>query len=316
MPVQAHIVGPWGIPSITRFHETLISVHFFPSIPFEFSSSPFLHCSAKRSFNVLKSKGIPINCSRWENRLRVDFSASEEPFSGTGSENSASTRKRKVVEHVSLLKAKGDLSNEEETDMLDYIYTSQYQMRGIVAISLGRISDQNPDGYTHAVYMRFQRREDLAKFYSHSFYLGVLKDHVVPYCHGLISVDYESEVEDDILPIFRKGEEFNYGVEFVLLLSVIESANGGSIEDALATFAKLTMDFPSLIVQSTQGTNFNSSDNEYTHCIVIRFRSIEAFQIFVGGSEYKDIWRSKFQPITQKSLSVHFTVDPVGTEIM
>lgn len=44
---------------------------------------------------------------------------------------------RKVVEHICLLKAKKDLSEEEENDMLDYLYTSQYQMGGIVAISLG-----------------------------------------------------------------------------------------------------------------------------------------------------------------------------------
>jgi hypothetical protein len=30
----------------------------------------------------------------------------------------------------------------------------------------------------------------------------------------------------------------------------------------------------------------------------------------------KQMWRSKFHPITQKTLSIHFSVDPVGTEIM
>lgn len=41
------------------------------------------------------------------------------------------------MEHICLLKAKGNLSEEEEKDMLDYLYTLQYQMGGIVAISLG-----------------------------------------------------------------------------------------------------------------------------------------------------------------------------------
>lgn len=44
---------------------------------------------------------------------------------------------RKVVEHVCLLKAKEDLSEKDEKDMLDFLYTCQYQMRGIVAISVG-----------------------------------------------------------------------------------------------------------------------------------------------------------------------------------
>lgn len=46
---------------------------------------------------------------------------------------------RKVVEHICLLKAKEDLSNEEENDMLDYLYTTQYQMAGILSVSLGEL---------------------------------------------------------------------------------------------------------------------------------------------------------------------------------
>lgn len=97
-------------------------------------------------------------------------------------------------------------------------------------------------------------------------------------------MDYETEVEDDMLPIFRKGEvgikvlgkklyllmkliafevseedanhswrqEFNYGVEFVLLISFGDKAIG-SVEDALSSLERVIMGFPSLIVQSTQG---------------------------------------------------------------
>lgn len=36
-------------------------------------------------------------------------------------------------------------------------------------------------------------------------------------CNESKYVDFESEVMDDILSVFRKGEDFNYGVEFVLL---------------------------------------------------------------------------------------------------
>lgn len=43
------------------------------------------------------------------------------------------------MEHICLLKAKEALSEEEENDMLDYLYTTQYQMGGIIAISLGKM---------------------------------------------------------------------------------------------------------------------------------------------------------------------------------
>ncbi|GAB4856889.1 hypothetical protein Ancab_014807 [Ancistrocladus abbreviatus] len=225
-------------------------------------------------------------------------------------------RKREVVEHVCLLKAKEDLSDEEEKDMLDYLYTSQYLMGGIVAISLGQTSDQNSNNYTHAVYMRFQRKQDLAKFYENPSYLQLLKEHVDPYCHELMYVDFSSEVQDDILPIFRKGEEFNYGLEFVLLIAFRESALSGQVEDALASLTKLVTEFQTLIVQSTQGCNFNPTSKEYTHGVVIRFRSVEALQMFLDSSEYKDMWKSKFQPIIRRTLSIHFVVDPVGTQLM
>ncbi|XP_043717406.1 stress-response A/B barrel domain-containing protein UP3 isoform X2 [Telopea speciosissima] len=316
MSFCTNVFSPLGIHLHHCFVGSVVSAVCVSSKAFSLYSSRFLECDAWRSFNVSKLNGFRNDFSGRQGRRRVAFAASEGSSSGSDLEDYGHSRKRKVVEHICLLKANRELSEEEENDMLDYLYTSQYQMGGIVAISLGRLSEKNPDGYTHAVYLRFQRQEDLAKFYKNSFYLGVLKDHVMPYCHGLIYVDYESEVEDDILPIFRKGEEFNYGLEFVLLISVVETGYGGPVDDALATLAKLPMKFPSLIVQVTQGSNFNNSDTEYTHGAVIRFRSIEAFEIFVGSSEYKDMWKSKFQPITQKSLAVHFSVDPVGTEIM
>uniref|UniRef100_A0A803NAE5 Uncharacterized protein n=1 Tax=Chenopodium quinoa TaxID=63459 RepID=A0A803NAE5_CHEQI len=103
----------------------------------------------------------------------------------SSSQNSSNdvARKRKVVEHLCLLRAKENLSDEQEKYMLDNLYTSQYHMAGIVTISLG-----------------------LAKFYENPLYLRILKEHVTPFCHDLLYVDFEAEVEDDILAIFRKGE--------------------------------------------------------------------------------------------------------------
>ncbi|KAM1146119.1 hypothetical protein COP2_039175 [Malus domestica] len=261
-------------------------------------------------FNVFRSYGVVRTWLGKKKNGGVLVSATEEQSSSLNVQ-----KKRKIVEHVSLLKAKQDLSDEEEKDMLDYLYTTQYQMRGILAISLGRVSDQNPDKYTHAVYMRFQRNEDISKFYENPFYMRVLKEHVFPYCHELLNVHYESEVEDDIVPIFRKGEEFNFGVEFVLLLSFVDSASG-HVEEALVSLEELIVGFPSLIVQSTRGLNLNLSSKEYTHGVVIRFRSFDAFEIFMGSSEYKKIWKSKFEQIARKTISVHFSVHPVGNAIM
>lgn len=55
------------------------------------------------------------------------------------------------MEHICLLKAKENLSEEEEKDMLDYLYTTQYQMRGIIAITLGKFLSLN-DMQLHIAY--------------------------------------------------------------------------------------------------------------------------------------------------------------------
>ncbi|KAJ0051863.1 hypothetical protein Pint_02009 [Pistacia integerrima] len=278
----------------------------------------FSHC--RRQNPVLSTPSVSLNVSRSNETMNMRLSRERKrssimSFSAEQSSSFSVEQRREVVEHICLLKAKKDLSDEEENDMLDYLYTSQYQMAGIVAISLGRISNENTENYTHAVFMRFQRKEDLLKFYDNSFYLKVLMEHVTPYCHGMINVDFESEVEDDILPIFRKGEEFNFGVEFVLLIAFAQSAFGGPVEDALASLEKLTANLPSLIVQTTQGSNINPSSEEFSHGVVIRFRSLEAFEIFLSSAEYK-MWSTKFEPIIRKKLPIHFSVDPVGKEIM
>ncbi|XP_020681516.1 uncharacterized protein LOC110098908 isoform X1 [Dendrobium catenatum] len=230
-------------------------------------------------------------------------------------------KRRKIVEHVILLQAKVELSDVDEKDMLDFVFTSQYHMRGIIALSLGRVEDSNVDNITHAVYMRFQRREDLARFSANPHFLEVLKEHVFPYCYGSLSVDFESEVEDDMLSIFRRGEvtliaEFNYGVECVLLISVFEASLGHAIEDAILALQSLMEEFRSIIVQGTIGSNFSNGDSEYTHAAIIRFYTLQGFEMFRCSPKYKDMWKSKFQPITKKSLLIHFNVDPVGTELL
>lgn len=107
---------------------------------------------------------------------------------------------------------------------------------------------------------------------------------------GSVSVDFESEVEDDIIPLFRRGEvtqatlscckstpffsyvkeyttvhfctkteklvpvqDFNYGVEFMLLISFFKTASREATEDALASLQKLISQCSSFIVQATCG---------------------------------------------------------------
>lgn len=49
-------------------------------------------------------------------------------------------------------------------------------------------------------------------------------------------------------------QEYNYGEEFVLLITFAKNASDKNTKDAMDSFAQLTSSLPSLIVQSTQGS--------------------------------------------------------------
>ncbi|AQL10064.1 Stress responsive alpha-beta barrel domain protein [Zea mays] len=204
---------------------------------------------------------------------------------------------RKVVEHIILLRAKPNISDAEEKDMLDYLYTSQYQMRGILAVSLGRIEDPNSDNFTHAVFMRFQQKQDIAEFQSNAYYSKVVDEH-----------GRERRR--------KMWQDFNYGVEFMLLVSFLKTASREATEDALASLDKLISQCSASIVQATCGCCLDRPDNGYSHAAVIRFPSSDELKLFRESEEYKDMWASKFRPIVERSLHLHFTVDPVGNQLM
>lgn len=255
-------------------------------------------------------------CTWWGARSKVILSPCSVFGPTNGAPSGEIVKKRKIVEHIILLRGKPNISDAEEKDMLDYLYTSQYQMRGILAVSLGRIERPNTENFTHAVFMRFQQKEDIAKFQSSTYYSKVLDEHVKPVSYGLVSVDFESEVEDGITPLFRRGEDFNYGVEFILLLSFLETASGEAVEDALAHLQKLIIQCSSFIVQATSGCCLNLMESRYSNAAVIRFPSFDDFKLFRDSVEYKDMWASKLDPVVERSLELHFIVDPVGSQLM
>lgn len=228
-------------------------------------------------------------------------------------ESHAMLRKRKVIEHVALFQMKKDFTDEQEKDMLDHLYTLQYQMRGIIAVSLGRISNENSDGCTQALFMRFPSAEALKEYYDSPIRWRIANEYIIPHYNGLICVDYETEVEDDIVPIFRRGEDFERGVEFLVLIQVKEGMGPDMVHKAFQAFSGLVEELGSLVVQHTSGKNFCSLNKGYTHGMVTRFPSEEAKEIFTEHPSYHEIFNKKFLPISNKILSLGFSIMPIGT---
>ncbi|PKA51059.1 hypothetical protein AXF42_Ash007716 [Apostasia shenzhenica] len=139
-------------------------------------------CLFLRSSWKIQEKGVESKGCRNGEKARV-FAGTEEYRASKNAPTGGLMKKRKIVEHILLLRAKVEISDVDEKDMLDCLYTSQYQMNGIIAISLGRVQGPNIDNITHVVYMRFKKKGDVARFFADPHYLKVLKDHVMPYCY-------------------------------------------------------------------------------------------------------------------------------------
>ncbi|XP_024517916.1 stress-response A/B barrel domain-containing protein UP3 isoform X3 [Selaginella moellendorffii] len=203
---------------------------------------------------------------------------------------------RKVVDHLVLLKMKEDLTEEQETTMLDNVYTLQYHFRGILCVSLGRILSENQERCTHGILMRFASKDLLLKYNEHPTHSKVAKEFVLPYCNGFITADFEAEVEDSLEPLFRRGEEFESGIEHIILLKVSESASADRVQDMLQSLCKLPEMLPTVLVQLTAGVIFSAQNQGYTHAIVARLPSEDALEAFNKHEAYVSVslWTFSF----------------------
>ncbi|KAG0554348.1 hypothetical protein M758_12G086700 [Ceratodon purpureus] len=227
-------------------------------------------------------------------------------------ESTRPTGTRKVVEHVVLLQMEEDLTDEQEKDMLDHLYSLQYHYRGILAVSLGRVVERMPEGVTHAFFQRFPSFEALEQYMNHPARLKVADEFISPYCKGRIVADFEAEVEDDLEPLFRRGDKFQQGIEHVVLIKVREGASQAGTEGMMEAFNALPQQIdPSVIVQLTAGVNLSDRSKGYTHGVLVRVPSEEALDTFSKHPAYVSVFTEKVLPISAGLLSADFLVDPV-----
>ncbi|XP_024358464.1 uncharacterized protein [Physcomitrium patens] len=259
-----------------------------------YQHGPLLGSSSRRLSNVtVAAERSPIN----------GFHESPRPIDGP---------RRKVVEHVVLLQMEEDMTDEQEKDMLDHLYSLQYHYRGILAVSLGRVVERMPEGVTHAFFQRFPSFEALEQYMDHPARLQVAEKYINPYCKGRIVADFEAEVEDDLEPLFRRGERFQQGIEHVVLIKVREGAILDGTEGMIEAFNALPQQIgPSVIVQLTAGTNLSDRNKGYTHGVLVRVPSEEALTTFSKHPAYVRVFTEKVLPISSGLLSADFLVDPV-----
>ncbi|KAG0598600.1 hypothetical protein M758_12G086700 [Ceratodon purpureus] len=297
---SSHLPGapPWVIKTSSHPHHVCIFAKSLPDsqekLRKAFQHGPFLGSSSRRLSNII---------------VAAERSSMNGPQESTRPTDGL---RRKVVEHVVLLQMEEDLTDEQEKDMLDHLYSLQYHYRGILAVSLGRVVERMPEGVTHAFFQRFPSFEALEQYMNHPARLKVADEFISPYCKGRIVADFEAEVEDDLEPLFRRGDKFQQGIEHVVLIKVREGASQAGTEGMMEAFNALPQQIdPSVIVQLTAGVNLSDRSKGYTHGVLVRVPSEEALDTFSKHPAYVSVFTEKVLPISAGLLSADFLVDPV-----
>ncbi|CAM6094979.1 unnamed protein product [Calypogeia fissa] len=248
-----------------------------------------------------------------QNRLHFIRAGVEEAVN----DNEVPFRTRKVLEHVVLFKMQDTMTEEQEKEMLDSLWSLQYQVKNVLCTTVGRLVQKTPEGFTHALFSRFPNKQAVDDYMESPTRWRVAQDLVIPYYLGLMMVDFEGEVEDDIETVFRRGDDFQEGVEHFLFFRFKDNVSSDAVDKFLNTANSLPAKFGEL-VQLTVGANFQSqSKGTYTHGLVARLPSGEAYAEFEDFLQADPSWIEAMELLeTSQTLTANFLVSPVGKTVM
>ncbi|CAK9871831.1 unnamed protein product [Sphagnum jensenii] len=221
---------------------------------------------------------------------------------------------RNVVEHTVIFQFKPNVTDKVKHDIVDGLWSLDEQCREQVqATSLGYIlHPEQAKGAAIGLYMRFFSKEALQEYLNGGPKSKVV-DIMIPHMTGEITVDFESQIEDNENSVYRKGKAFAGGIEHIVYIKVKERTSQDAIDEMVKALNDLNFapELSSLLVQITAGANFCKVDNRYTHAFVARCPSVEAVQSFSSHPYYIDVFSKKVLPILEASLTADYVVDRV-----
>lgn len=160
----------------------------------------------------------------------------------------------RVTEYLLLLRFNDEVHKSEGVqEILDKIWTVQYQLPNVLCASTGAVSPMEaedtdinqalkyldnqiaePLGFSHAAHFRFNNPGTLEHFLSHPTFTEVMATCVTDNCDQISSIAYEGLVHKDIGAVFRRDPEYSSGYDVVMLLcpNQTRSKAGGQDSDA------------------------------------------------------------------------------------
>jgi hypothetical protein len=94
-----------------------------------------------------------------------------------------------VIDHLVFLAANEDASPEDIEDLVSSIRRLKDSVPGVVDLTVGENFSERSGGYTHGIFVRFERVEDLQGYMKHPDHLAVVEK--LDRLTDRIVVDYE-----------------------------------------------------------------------------------------------------------------------------
>eukprot|EP00899_Mesostigma_viride_P013069 jgi/Mesvir1/21763/Mv04167-RA.1 len=230
-----------------------------------------------------------------------------------------------VLEHVVLLRVRASTSPEDEQQMMDRLYGTQYLYPKVLSLTIGpNIAKQSTHGFTHGMFVRLPSTAALADFYRLPSQRKTFEDYVLPFVEEIWTFSYESRVENDIGPIFRRGDEWDTGVDHVTLYKAPETASEETRQLLVthllaASGAGGGSDSPD-ILQATAGRSVAEEASAslggkhgFTHGVTVRLGSEADLNMHLTDASRSQLLSSQVLPHTEQQLEMSILVAPVGT---
>jgi len=138
-----------------------------------------------------------------------------------------------IFESLTLLHFKPDTAEELISDIVDRVWSVQYLVPGPIVGAAGPLksfqgSNTTDVAFSHAVLFRFGTHALQGSFQSSSTNQDMLTQTAGAVCDSIHTINYDATVSNELESIFRRGGEWETGVECILGLSINDNTNNNT----------------------------------------------------------------------------------------
>lgn len=133
----------------------------------------------------------------------------------------------------------------EAAAMLDDVWSAQYLVPGPIVGCAGPLiafESSSEATYSHAVFFRFGRECTRSTFQQHPIVIDIIGNKAGPLCDSMMTFNFEGAVPNELESIFRRGTDWEVGVECILGLV---GRDDDQTEEEIIEFLSLTQQLAS-----------------------------------------------------------------------